>query len=336
LFQKVFKWLQFTIWFGDTILEKTKDEETTRQLVNYFGSNYKLLKILYPNRTLSLHELAREANKDPSNLSKLVSTLATAGILETETVSRERGRPHRYIRLSKRGHHLISSAIAAARIPAKSRQYDPSAIDLMLDITEDTELDEETRNLYANSMHTLFIDMPIKTLTRHERLRKILEKMLEDLPSDGEVEERKRSMIKMAIPQLIMDKKTKDWVLEKVYPNALRTLENRSQPEKILKWAIFMLTDIGTRGPTNIWKKIKRKLLEIYFDDGLEPTSEVAIELQNSILELFCLTAESSRQLATYLRKRATSVNSKEKEKAATVLKKIIQYLVPAHGQLVT
>lgn len=315
-------------------MEKAKDEETTRQLVNYFGRNYKLLRILYPNRTLSLHELATEANKNQSNLSKLVSALAAdeIGILETETVSRERGRPLRHIRLSKRGHHLVSSAIAAANIPAKPSQYDPSAIDLMLDITEDTELDEETRYLYANSMHTLFINMPIRTLTRHERLRKILEKMLEDPPSDGKVEERKRSMIKQAIPQLIMDNKTKKWVLEKAYPSATSILENRSEPEQILLWAIAMLTDIGTRCPPRIWKEIKTKLLEIYFGDGLEPTNKVATELQNSILELHCLSTESARQLATHLRKRAKSNNSKEKEKATTLLKKIIQYLVPAHG----
>jgi DNA-binding MarR family transcriptional regulator len=283
------------------------------------------MKRLHPNRKLTLIELSGETGKDYANLSKLITTLEKLQLVETEKASRKRGRPYRIIGLTPRARRIISSIVTETKPKAK---YDPAAVDLCLDVMEDTHLDEETRMLYAETLHTLFLYFPGKMLKEHEPLRKTLEETLQDPSAEGKVEERKRSMIKQAIPQLIKDEKTRPWVINTVYPQAIETLETGDKPERILMWTLSMLESIGTRSKEH-QEEIRSKTLEMYFNKPLEKMNDLRKELQNSIMELFCQETESARQLATHLRNRTKSANSKEKEKATTLLKKIIQYLVP-------
>jgi len=291
-----------------------------------------MLKSLYPDKNLSLHKLAEVTQKDPSNLSKLVTELEGEDlrIVETKEVPRRRGRPYRLIKLGKRGSKILSCFITAAS-SLHPPKYDPTTIDLCLEVVEDKELDEETRMLYANALHSLFTAIPNIILKEHERLRKTLEKVLQDPPAEGKVEERKRSMIKMALPQLITDETTRSWVINTVYPQALATLESWNKSERILMWVLSMLESIGTRSKDH-QEEIRSKIVEIYFEKTLNKMEHLDKELKNSIIELFCRETESARELATNLRRRAKSGNEKEKEKATTLLKKIIQYLAPAQG----
>lgn len=175
-------------------------------------------------------------------------------------------------------------------------------------------MDEETRMLYADALHSLFIAIPNIILKEHERFRKTLEKVLQDPPAEGKVEERKQSMIKLALPQLIMDETTRSWVINTVYPQALATLESWNKSERILMWALSMLESIGTRSKDH-QEEIRSKIVKIYFEKTLNKMEHLNKELENSIIELFCREIESAKQLATHLRSRAKSANSKEKKK---------------------
>jgi len=289
------------------------------------GRQYLLFKVLYPDLKFNLLELATKTRKDPGNLSKLIKNLKKKGVVETEEVGRDRGRPFKYIKLSSKVAQIISSIIDAAK-PVAEPKYDPETIDLCLDQMEDNALDEETRILYADSLHRTFGNMPQKILNEHSRLRKILEDVVRNPPTNGEIEERKRSLIKSSLPRLIMTESTIDWVLNQVYPNALRILEDETRPENILSWAISMLEDIALRCPDQ-GKAIKMKLREMYFNETIKQDNGVAERLKESILEIYCREAASARELANYLRERAKSQKKTEKEKAILLLRKIVNYL---------
>jgi len=298
---------------------------TERGLAKIVGRHYLLFKVLYPDLKFNLLELATKIRKDPGNLSKLIKNLEKNEVVETEEVGRDRGRPFKYIKLSSKVAQIISSFIDAAK-PVAEPKYSPSTIDICLDVIEDDTLDEEVRMPFAESLDRIFTNMPVKLLNDHERLRETLEDVVRDPPANGQIEERKRSMIKMAIPRLIMNESTNEWTLNHVYPNALKILQDENRSEDIVSWAISMLEDIALRCPDQE-KAIKMKLREMYFNETIKQDNRVAERLKDSILEIYCREAASARELANYLRERAKSQKKTEKEKAILLLRKIVNYL---------
>lgn len=308
-----------------TSLSKKDLKVKERELARIVGRHYKLFKVLHPDKKFNLQELAAKTEKDPGNLSKLITSLENKGIVETQEVKRERGRPFKYIFLSSRVMPIISAFIKAVK-PTPEHRYDPITIDVCLNMIEDYGLPDEIRELYADLLHSRFMSMPEKTLKEDDRLRGTLEEVVKNPSPNEGVEERKRSMIKLAIPRLILDESTREWVLNHVHLNALKILEDETKPENIVTWAISMLEAIGMRSP-EVSEEIKRKLMEKYFNETITPNSIIGKELLNSILRMFCQQATSVREITEYVRQRARSSKDLEREKATLLLKKIIGYL---------
>lgn len=304
---------------------------TDHELAKIVARQYLLFQILHSGAELTLSDLATQTAKDRGNLSKLIKTLENKGILETKEVARARGRPLKYIRLNRQISKVISSIQDAVR-PTPKPKYNPETIDLCLDVMEKNTLDEKTRILYADSLHRTFGNMPQKILNEHTRLRKTLEDTVRNPGTNGEIENRKRSLLTSTLPRLIMTQSTRDWVLNQVYPSALNILEDKTKPANIRSWAISLLEDIALRCPDH-GKAIKTTLREMYFTETFKQTDRIAEELKNSILETHCQDATSTRELADYLMDRATSPKKPEKEKAILLLNEIVKYL-PRHDSI--
>jgi len=120
------------------------------------------------------------------------------------------------------------------------------------------------------------------------------------------------------------DKKRSDWVLRKLYPVFIKSMENEKTDQEIRVWAAKRVGRIAISG-AHLFKtgEVEKKFREIWFSDDTDPESDLGKEMKQQLVDL------ASKRLFENVRARAKNQDSKVKTKAEILLKGLKECLLP-------
>lgn len=293
-----------------------------QQMLSYLGKNLDLMALLYPKKSFTQQELARTIHMDVGNLSRKITKLSSEeiGLLSATRKKIDQKKAQRHIELSARGRLLYETINQIKNMSVQKEELDLSKIDLFLDVTENKNMPENTKENYIDILSNLFLSDPITLFHQHEGLKIVLEKGIKN-PKNNYLYRRKISMIKDAIHILVLDKKAKQWLITKVYPNAAKSLDENKAPELTI-WIIRLLKTLAIHIHI-LRNKISLQLWDKYFNLKLTLTTRMIDELKTAILEIYCKNTDGTRNLINNLKEKIESKNTIENDKAIKILDEI-------------
>jgi len=130
--------------------------------------------------------------------------------------------------------------------------------------------------------------------------------------------------VSAVLPYASRDENWSDWVLKKLYPVFVESMENEKANQKIRVWTIRKVGRIASSG-TRLFKtvEVKKKFLRIWFSDDTDPESELGKEVKQQLVGL------ASKRLFENVRAKAKRQNPKVKTKAEILLKGLKECLLP-------
>lgn len=106
------------------------------------GNRYTLFRELYPDREVSLGDLADKTDIDIGNLSRYITEWESRGLIITREAKSGRGKPLRLIRLTNAGINIIRSYIELAGTkPRQLENANPEDLDFYMKMIDDPNSD---------------------------------------------------------------------------------------------------------------------------------------------------------------------------------------------------
>ena len=120
--------------------------------MNIVKGRYLILRELFPENEFYIRELATEIEIDDSNLSRYVMRLEEEGLVSTRKVTRKRGKPLKYVKLTALGRNIIHSIIEAAKtLKEQLNPADPDNLEFYLNRMSPDE-NEDIRQIASEEL----------------------------------------------------------------------------------------------------------------------------------------------------------------------------------------
>lgn len=163
-----------TGWILQDMIERgTQPGYDLSQIVT---KKYDILFSLFPNEELFLNQLANKLKMDDGNLSKEIKRLEEFGLVSSNYVPRERGRPRRFIRLTELGKKIIGDFLEGVLSTQTIQFADSEDLHFYMAMMDSGE-GMEKQNLASEEFEIICRDYIVK---HDEKLLSFIEEKIQD------------------------------------------------------------------------------------------------------------------------------------------------------------
>jgi len=199
------------------------------ELLVLIGRRLKILQKLN-SKKYYVTELAGEVGKSPSEVSLNLSELEKNGLVNSE---QEEGTRRKYYHLSEYGERVlrILSELTLWNMKEKVENW---RIEEIINVLNDLDLSLDLRKSYSNMFHNICSEFPIEVVFS-QKARILLEEVVAT-PFRDEITRDLMRSVSAILPHAVRYEKTRRWVLEKLYPIFVKSLEDENQDVRV--WAL--------------------------------------------------------------------------------------------------
>lgn len=292
------------------------------ELAKLLGKEHriKILLKLYPDKEIYITELADALDIDRRNLGRYLEELQEKKLIRFREEQRsEGGKPYRYYNLTDSGKKIVTSFI---EVTTEDKELRPEKwqIDKLVQLLRDPTLNTSfLKVVAANKFFNICTKDPIY-VTENEKVQKIFEDTIEK-PTQfiDRILKRLRDCISTSFSRLLINNDRGEWVLIKLYPELVRSLEDKTKDEELRKWALNRIGDVSRSSPIiQIQKEAIEKIFKIYFSE-VNYNSKLGEAAKQELIWVL------SKELYEVVLEKTKSSDEFEKIKAEKLLEEMIK-----------
>jgi predicted transcriptional regulator len=270
--------------------------------------------VLYPDKQMSVTDIAKELDDSAANVSRTINTLHDNALIVTreEREGSRSGRPKKICRLS----YKAAKIVEIIEEPIKPSLTDEQ-ITALITILEDNNLSSETRRTAAGTLtdHAPSIS---ESLLKNPGVRTMFKQAVSNYSNkEDETKERILSILSASLPYIQSYQDTAEWFHENLYDDILNIIQDPKAPKPLQETATKLLARTArlSKVPaTN--SNITDTLLSLYFKNQ---------DLSGTVRDEF-IEFEPKFQLRLIEKIRQCTKNEDQRTAAEELLQALIRY----------
>jgi predicted transcriptional regulator len=237
--------------------------KTGKALAKLVANSYDILRVLYPDKQMSITDIAKELDDSAANVSRTVNTLHENALIVTREVREEAkgGRPKKICSLT----HKAAQVVEIIEEPIKPGLTDEQ-ITTLITILEDETLSCETRRTVVGTLtdHAPSIS---ESLLKNQKVRTMFKQAVSNYSNkEKEMKKSTLSILSASLPYIQRNQETAAWFHENLYHDILRIAQDPKAPKPLPEIATGMLARTArlSTNPDTI-SQTTNALLSLYF-----------------------------------------------------------------------
>jgi predicted transcriptional regulator len=287
--------------------------KTRKALAKLVANSYNILSVLYPNKQMSITDIAKELDDSAANVSRTINALHENALIVTRELREESkgGLPKKICSLTYKAAQIVE----IIEEPIKPSLTDEQ-ITTLITILEDKTLSCKTRKTAAGTLteHSPSIS---ESLLRNQRVRTMFKQAISNYLNEDEIKKGTLSILSASLPYIQSNQETAEWFRKNLYQDILRITQDPKAPKPLQETVIGMLARTArlSNNPDTV-SQITKALLSLYFEN-----QDLSEAVRNEFIQF-----EPKFQLRLIEEIRQRTKNEDHKTAAEELLQALIKY----------
>jgi DNA-binding PadR family transcriptional regulator len=257
---------------------ETKNNVRGKPQPKLAAKSYEILKVLYPDKQISITDVAKKIGDSPGNVSRTLKSLKNDDLIIIRETSGETkgGRPKKICSLTNKGRQIVEIFKENLK-PSLTEDQISTLIILM----EDKTLSPKTNEVAAETLSSHATSIS-ESLIKNQKIKDIFKQAVSNSLSNGaEIEKSTRSLLSATLKYIIENDVTANWFYENLYDDFLKIAQDSklTKPQRIFAINILSRTARLSNQPA-ITSRTINALINLYFNNTGD-AEEIENELAN-------------------------------------------------------